>query len=89
MSLGASAGAVVAAAVGGGMRLVLVGGIVGVVLTAAVTWVLKAYLYGVGTTDLATFVAIPVVLSGVAFVAAFVPARRAAGVDPLRALRSE
>jgi predicted permease len=89
MSLGASARAVVAAAVGSGMRLVLVGGVVGVALAAAVTWVLKAYLYGVGSTDLATFVAIPLILSGVAFVAAFVPARHAAAVDPLRALRSE
>jgi predicted permease len=89
MSLGASARNVVAMAVGGGMRLVLVGGAVGVALAAAVSWVLKAYLYGIGSTDLATFVAIPLILSGVAFVAALVPARRASVVDPVRALRSE
>jgi len=89
MSLGASARDVVAMAVGGGMRLVLVGGVIGVVLAAGVTWSISRYLYGIGTTDLATFVAIPVLLSGVALLAAFVPARRASVVDPVRALKSE
>ncbi len=89
MSLGASAGDVVRMAVGGGMRLVLVGGTVGVVLAAAVTWTLKSFLYGIASTDLITFATIPLLLSGVAFVAALVPARRASGVDPVRALRSE
>jgi predicted permease len=89
MSLGASARDVVVMAVGGGMRLVLAGGVIGVILAAAVTWSLSRYLYGIGTTDLATFVAIPVLLSSVALLAAFVPARRASTVDPVQALRSE
>jgi predicted permease len=89
MSLGASARDVVAMAVGGGMRLVLAGGVIGVVLAAGVTWSISRYLYGIGTTDLATFVAIPVLLSGVALLAAFIPARRASVVDPVRALKSE
>jgi len=89
MSLGASARDLTAMAVGGGMRLVLVGGTVGVVLAIAVTWALKSFLYGIGTTDLVTFAAIPAILSAVALVAALVPALRAATVDPVRALRSE
>jgi putative ABC transport system permease protein len=76
-------------AVAGGMRLVVVGGIVGVVLAAGVTWAIKGFLYGIGATDLVTFAVIPVILSGVALVAAFVPARRASAVDPVAALRRE
>lgn len=89
MSLGASARDIVGMAVGGGMRLVLAGGGVGVVLAGAVTWSLQRFLYGIGPTDLVTFAAIPLILTGVALVAAFVPARRASMVDPTEALRSE
>ncbi|MGD8321201.1 MAG: ABC transporter permease [Gemmatimonadota bacterium] len=89
ISLGASVRDVVTMAVGGGMRLVLVGGVIGVALAGGVTWALQGYLYGIGSTDLVTFAAIPVILSGVALVAALVPARRASTVDPVRALRSE
>lgn len=89
MSLGASARDVVVMAVGGGMRLVVIGGVLGVVLAAGVTWAIKGFLYGIGSTDLVTFAAIPLILSGVALLAALVPARRASGVDPVRALRSE
>ena len=89
MSLGASSGDVVRMAVNGGMRLVLGGGVVGVALAAAVTWALKSFLFGIHGTDLVTFATIPVILSAVALVAAFVPARRASAVDPVRALRRE
>ena len=89
MSLGASARDVVAMAVAGGMRLVLVGGGVGMLLAAALTWMISGFLYGISTTDVATVLAIPALLAGVALVAAFVPARRAARVDPVRALRAE
>lgn len=89
MSLGATARNIVAMAVRGGMRLVAIGGAIGVVLAAAVTWSISSYLYGIGSTDVVTFAAIPILLSGVALVAAFVPARRASAVDPVRALRAE
>jgi len=89
MSLGASGGDVIRMAIGGGMRLVVVGGVVGVVLAGAVTWSIAGFLYGIGTTDLATFVAIPFLLSVVALLAAYVPAKRASSVDPVRALRSQ
>ncbi len=71
------------------MRLVLTGAAAGVVLSGAVTWTLAGYLYGIGTRDVATFGAIPLLLCGVALMAAFVPARRASAVDPVTALRSE
>ena len=89
MSLGASARDVVAMAVGGGMRLVVIGGGVGVLMAGGVTWALARFLYGIGSMDLVTFAAIPLILSAVALLAAFIPARRASAVDPVRALRGE
>ncbi len=89
MALGASAGDVVRMAVGGGMRLVAVGGVVGVVLAAAVTWSISGFLDGIGSADLATFGVIPLILAGVALLAAFIPARRASTVDPVQALRTD
>jgi predicted permease len=89
MSLGATARDVVVMAIGGGMRLVLVGGFVGVALAAAVTWGISGYLFGVSSWDVITFVTIPTLLTGVALTAAWVPARRASRVDPVRALRTE
>lgn len=89
ISLGASSRDVVGMAIGGGMRLVVVGALIGIVLAAGVTWSISSFLYGISPTDVATFVVIPILLSSVALVAAWVPARRASRVDPVRALRSE
>jgi predicted permease len=89
LSLGATARDVVVMAVGGGMRLVAVGAVIGVVLAGTVTWLISGYLYGISSTDVVTFLAIPILLTGVALVAAFVPARRASRVDPVQALRSD
>ena len=89
MSLGADAVSVVRMVVGGGMRLVAVGSVIGLAVAAAVTWLISNYLYGIEATDVATFVGIPTLLAGVAFVAAYVPARRASRVNPVDALRTE
>jgi ABC-type antimicrobial peptide transport system permease subunit len=89
ISLGASARDVVAMAIRGGMRLVLVGGGIGILMAGAVTWSISGFLYGIGSTDLVTFAAIPLLLVGVALLAAYVPARRASLIDPVRALKSE
>lgn len=89
VSLGAGARSVVGLLVASGMRLVALGLVVGMALAAAAAVPLSGFLYGVEPLDLATFVAIPLVLAGVALAAAWVPARRAARVDPMRALRSE
>ena len=50
---------------------------------------MASLLFGVGATDAATFVIVPAVLGMVALLASYLPARRAAGVDPMTALRSE
>ena len=75
--------------VGGGMRLVIVGSVIGLAISGAVTWLISGFLYGIEATDLATFLGIPVLLIGVALLAAYVPARRASRVNPVEALRSE
>ncbi len=89
MSLGASAREVVLMAIGGGMKLVFVGASVGIVLAIALTWSISSFLYGISPTDIATFVGIPLLLTGVALVAAWLPARRASSVDPVSSLRVE
>jgi ABC-type antimicrobial peptide transport system permease subunit len=71
------------------MTLVVVGLIIGVGVAAMVTRLLSAFLYGVSTTDTLTFIAIPVLLTLVALLACYLPARRATKVDPLTALRYE
>jgi len=72
-----------------GMLLALVGIALGVAATVAVGPVLAAFLYGVGTTDPLTLAATIVVLSAVALIASYIPARRAGKVDPMVALRYE
>ena len=89
MSLGADAGSVTRMVVGGGMRLVIVGSVIGLAISGAVTWLISGFLYGIEATDVATFLGIPVLLIGVALLAAYVPARRASRVNPVEALRSE
>ena len=89
MSLGADARSVVSLLIRGGMRLVWVGIGVGVVLAFGVTRILAGLLFGVGATDIGTFVGVVLLLSGIALAAAWVPARRASRVDPVQALRAE
>lgn len=56
---------------------------------ALLTRVIASLLYGVSTTDVATFLAVPVLLAAVAFAATVIPALRATSVDPLVTLREE
>jgi len=69
------------------MRPVATGAAVGVVLCAAVSRVLAGLLFGVSPHDAVTFTAVPVLLVGIALLAAWLPARRAMGVDPAVTLR--
>ena len=72
-----------------GMKLALVGIILGVAAALALSRLMASMIYGVKTWDPAVFVAVTVLLSGVALIATFVPARRAARVDAIVALRYE
>ena len=89
MALGASATDVLQMIVKQGARLVGLGLVLGLLGAFAVTRVLQNFLYGVRATDPVTFVAMAVLLSFVALLACYLPARRATQVDPLSALRYE
>ena len=89
VALGASSSQVVGPIVRHGMVLAVTGvaiGLIGALFTARVV---ASFLYGVEPTDPLTFAAVAVLLLGVAFVASYLPSRRALRVDPLTALRAE
>ena len=89
MALGARSSEVVRLFVGRGLRAIGVATATGLAAALAGARVLRAQLYGVSPTDLATFVAVPVILAAVAVLACWLPSRRAARVDPMVALRYE
>ena len=89
MALGARGSQVLREVVARGMRPAVVGLVAGLAGALALTSVLSKLLYGVSATDPVTFVGVAVVLATVALLANWVPARRAARVDPAIALRSE
>jgi len=89
LALGASRGDVMSQVVGEGIQLAAAGIVVGVLIALAVTRLLTALLYGVGASDPMTFVGVVALLAVVSLVASYLPARRAAKLDPVVALRSE
>jgi predicted permease len=89
VALGAQRRDVVSLFVGRGMRLILVGVVIGMALSLALSRLLQGMLFGLTPTDGATFFGVAALLGAVALLASWLPARRAARVDPMTALRYE
>jgi putative ABC transport system permease protein len=89
IALGASRAQVVQLTIGQAFRLTIAGTAIGLVLSLALGRLIQAGLIGVGSSDPRVFAAFAGVLIGTALVAGYVPARRAAAIDPMLALRTE
>jgi len=89
MALGANPGKVMRLVLARGLRLAGAGTVIGVLAALMLTQLLNSLLFGVSATDPLTFAAVAGLLLGVAFLACYVPARRAMRVDPMVALRYE
>jgi putative ABC transport system permease protein len=89
MALGAESRDVLRMIVNEGMKLALLGLLIGIVVAVIVTKYLESQLYGVRARDPLTFITVAAGLALVALAACYFPARRATKVDPLSALRYE
>lgn len=89
MALGADAQAVRNMVIRQGMTVVIIGVVIGVACALGLTRVIASFLFGVTTHDPLVFATVPLVLTAVALVSVWLPARRASRVDPVVALRTE
>ena len=89
MALGAQRSSIVRMVVRHGAELTAAGIVLGLIGAAALTRVMASLLFGVSTTDLATFSVVPLILGAIALLASCLPALRATRVDPVVALRDE
>jgi predicted permease len=89
IALGAGRGAIMRQVLRQGLLLTAAGLAAGIIVSIILTRFLRSVLFGVGPTDILTFATVALVLSAVAIFATLLPARRAAAVDPVQALRTE
>ena len=89
MALGASRSNILRLAIGHGMRLVMSGIVIGAAMSLATARVMNSLLFGLSPTDPVTYAGVALLLTIVALLACWVPARRATKVDPMVALRFE
>ncbi|MBV9073660.1 MAG: ABC transporter permease [Acidobacteria bacterium] len=89
MALGAGKRDIFRQVLGRGLRFAGFGLLLGLMISFALTRYLHGMLYGVGTADWLTFVIVAILLCVITLIACFVPARRAASVHPMQALRTE
>jgi putative ABC transport system permease protein len=89
MALGADVGEVIRLVTRDGLRLVIIGLAVGLLLSLAGTRALASLLYGVSPTDATVFLAVPALVLAIALLACWLPARRATRVNPVETLRAE
>ena len=89
LALGADRGAILGMVVKNGAFLACAGALIGLAVASLLTRIIANLLFGVGPMDPLTFLSVPIALITVAILASYVPARRAAKVDPMVALRCE
>lgn len=89
LTLGARAGHIIGLIVGQGLKLILIGLVCGLAGAAALSRLMSGIFFGVSAADPAIFVSVPLLLTVVALAACYLPARKAARVDPTAALRCE
>jgi putative ABC transport system permease protein len=89
LALGARRSALVGLVLGHGSRVIAAATVVGLGSAFGVARLIRSQLFGIGTADPVTFIVVPLLLGSIALLATYIPARRAAKVDPMVALRSE
>jgi putative ABC transport system permease protein len=89
VALGAEPGRIVVLIIRAAAQFVIAGAIVGIGGAFALTGFLKSMLFRIGPRDPLTFVVVPAILAAIALAAAYLPARRAAHLDPMEALRAD